>query len=218
MTAGPKYAYVRPRGRWACAVAAAFVGTITLLSSAAQGSPATDVIERFHATLIAVMKDAESLGPGGRYERLAPEVARTFDLARMIQIATGSYWRKARDADRERLVAAFARLSSGTYADRFDAYSGQSFATLNESKGPRGTLLVATQIRRPDDAPVTIAYVMTEAEGRWTAIDVLLADGISELAVRRSEYHRILRDGGIGRLIVELNRKADTLIGLGAAR
>ena len=136
----------------------------------------------------------------------------------MIQIATGSYWRKAQDADRERLVAAFARLSSGTYADRFDGYSGQSFATINESEGPRGTLLVATQIRRPDDAPVTIAYVMTGAEGRWTAIDVLLADGISELAVRRSEYRRILRDGGIGRLIVELNRKADTLIGVGAAR
>ena len=218
MTADSKYANDRPRGRRAGAVASAVCAVIALLSSPAQGSPAKDVIERFHAALIAVMKDAESLGPGGRYERLAPEVARTFNLARMIQIATGSYWRKAQDADRERLVAAFARLSSGTYADRFDGYSGQAFETINESAGPRGTVLVATQIRSPDDAPVPITYVMVEADGRWAAIDVLLDDAISELAVRRSEYHQILRQRGPGGLIVELNRKADLLIGAGAAR
>ena len=218
MTAGPKYANDRSRRRQACAVAAAFVVAITLLASPTQGSPAEDVIGRFHAALITVMKDAESLGPGGRYERLNPEIERTFDLARMIQIATGSYWRKAQDSDRERLVAAFTRMSSGTYADRFDGYSGQTFETINESAGPRETVLVATQIRGPDDAPVRIIYVMTETEGRWAAIDVLLADGISELAVRRSEYHRILRQRGIDGLIVELNRKADSLIGAGAAR
>ena len=218
MTTDPKYANDRPRGRQAGAVATAVCAAIALLSWPAQGSPAKDVIERFHAALIDVMKAAESLGPGGRYERLAPEVARTFDLARMIQIATGSYWRKAQDADRERLVAAFARLSSGTYADRFDGYSGQAFETINESAGGRGTVLVATQIQSPDDAPVAITYVMVEAEGRWAAIDVLLGDAISELAVRRSEYRQILRQRGPGGLVVELNRMADSLIGAGTAR
>ena len=87
MTADPKYANDRPRGRQARALATAVCAVIALLASPAQGSPAKDVIERFHAALIAVMKDAESLGPAGRYERLAPEVDQQLGTYGALQIA-----------------------------------------------------------------------------------------------------------------------------------
>ena len=54
----------------------------------AQGAP-SDVIERFHAALIAVMRDAQRLGVRGRYDRLAPILAQSFDLAAMTRIAVG---------------------------------------------------------------------------------------------------------------------------------
>ena len=41
---------------------------------------------------------------------------------------------------------------------------------------------------------------------------MLLDAGISELAVRRSEYRRVLKTGGVDGLIETLNRKADQLL------
>ena len=57
-----------------------------------------------------------------------------------------------------------------------------------------------------------ITYVTHKIKGEWRIIDVLLDAGISELAVRRSEYRRVLKTGGVDGLIETLNRKADQLL------
>ena len=170
------------------------------------------VVTAFHDTLLGVMKDAEALGVKGRYEKLAQRIEQSFHLALMAQIGAGSHWRKATKAQTDKLVAAFSRLSISTYASQFDGYSGQSFETQGEKPGPQKTVLVKTQIIDPGSDPVDITYVTREIKGQWRIIDVLLDTGISELAVRRSEYRRILKTGGIDGLIRTLNAKADQLL------
>ncbi len=169
------------------------------------------VVEGFHGNLLAVMKEAGELGVKGRYRRLESAVASAFDLQRMIRIASGSYWKKAAPAKREALLAGFARMSVGTYAAQFDGFSGEAFETLGEKPGPQGTVLVKTRIVRPDDSPVGLTYVLKQADAGWRIADVLLDDSISQLAVRRSEYRRVLRKNGVDGLIAVLNRKADEL-------
>ncbi len=175
------------------------------------GGPAGVVIA-FHDTLLGVMKNAEALGVKGRYEKLARRIEQSFHLALMAQVSTGSHWRKATKAQTDKLVAAFSYLSISTYASQFDGYSGQSFETQGEKPGPQKTVLVKTQIIDPGSDPVDLTYVTREIKGRWRIIDVLLDTGISELAVRRSEYRRILKTGGIDGLIRTLNAKADQLL------
>jgi phospholipid transport system substrate-binding protein len=173
----------------------------------------TAVIEAFHGALLSVMKQAGNLGVGGRYDQLSGPITHSYDLAIMTRISSGSFWRRATDTEKVDLIAAFSRISIGTYAARFDGYSGQSFVVEGEKAGPRGTTLVETRILSPGDTPVDITYVMKAADSGWRIVDVLLAGGISELAVRRSEYRSILKAQGVRGLITALNKMADNLVG-----
>lgn len=179
----------------------------------AQQASASSVIEAFHETLISVMKEAKSLGIKGRYKRLVEPVTEAFHFPLMIKVATGRFWKRANLEQRDRLLAAFTAMSVGNYADNFDDYSGQRFVTLGERPGPRKTLLVETQIISPGDDPIAITYVMKNIEKRWRIGDVLFENTISELAVRRSEYRRVLKQDGFDGLIAILEAKSRTLLG-----
>ena len=187
-------------------------GVLTALPAAAQEDPARTVIQRFQQSLLAVMKEAKSLGVTGRYQRLQPRIEEAFNLPLMIRVATGSFWKKADEEQQSRLVAAFKRLSISTYANRFDGYSGQVFEIVDQRPGPQETVLVKTRIVRPGDSPARLTYVVKEFEGQWRIVDILLDDDISELAVRRSEYNRLLKKNGVDALIATLNDKADGLV------
>ncbi len=179
----------------------------------ASGKQVLRVVGDFHATLLDVMKNAKALGIKGRYERFAPEIARRFDSQLMVALATGRHWRRAASAQRQSLVSAFRRLSTATYAARFNGYSGQKFELLSVEPGPRGTLIVRSRIVEPRAQPVALNYVLRKSAAGWRIIDVLVKSGISELAVRRSEYRAILKSGGVPRLVRSLNAKATRLLG-----
>ena len=95
------------------------------------------VVESFHAALLVVMKTAEKNSVEQRYKELEPVIADAFNLDFMIRIAVGSRWKKTSNPEKTALVQAFKRMSVGTYAARFNGYSGESFKTLNVSDGPR---------------------------------------------------------------------------------
>ncbi len=103
-------------------------------------------------------------------------------------------------------------MSISTYASQFGGFSGEAFEIVGERPGPQETRLVETRILRPRNSPVAITYVVKEADGRWRITDVLLDNTISELAVRRSEYRRILKRLGPEGLIGVLNHKANVLV------
>ena len=134
-----------------------------------------------------------------------------FHLRLMIQIASGPHWRDAPKSQKLDLVAAFGKVTIGTYAARFDGFSGQSFKTLTTKPGPQGTQMVETRLINPGGGDVELTYVTKQVKGSWRIIDVILDTGISELALRRSEYRRILKQSGIDALIAILNAKAAAL-------
>ncbi len=187
-------------------------GVLTALPAAAQEDPARAVVERFQQNLLAVMKEAKSLGVKGRYERLEPKIEEAFHLSLMIRVATGSFWKKATEAQRSGLLAAFKHMSVSTYANQFDGYSGQVFEIVGQRPGPQTTVLVKTTIVSPGDSPAKLTYVVKEFQGQWRIVDILLDNDISELAVRRSEYRGMLKKNGIDGLIATLNTKADGLV------
>ena len=176
-------------------------------------APAIARVESFHDVLLQVMKDAKTLGPPGRFKQLEPAVTRFFHLPLMIRIASGSAWSKGTDKEKESLARSFERMSVATYADRFNGYSGESFATDSTQEGPQGTTLVETRIVRPKNEPVALIYVMREVKGEWRAVDVLLDTGISELARYRSEYRKILKDGGLTALAGKLDSTTSEILG-----
>ena len=178
----------------------------------AEATTARQLVERFHGTLLNTMKNAVNLGVKGRYEKLAPEIEQTFHLKLMVRVSCGSYWKDADDGLRDQLAVAFSQYSISTYASQFDSYSGQKFLMIGEKRGPQNTTLVSTRITNPGGDDVDLTYVTRQFKKKWRIVDVLLDTGISQLAVRRSEYRRILRSGGINSLIEALNTKARELV------
>ena len=170
------------------------------------------LVERFQGNLLAVMKEAETLGVKGRYDRLVSSIEETFYLPLMIRIASAPYWKGANQTQRSRLISAFRRMSVSRVATLFDAYAGETFEAIGEKSGPQNTLLVKTRIVIPDKPSVNLTYVAKTIKERWRLIDVIVDDGISELSVRRSEYRRVLQIEGVDGLIATLNKKADELI------
>ncbi len=173
-------------------------------------APASALIERFHETLIGVMKKAETLGFEGRYEKLAPAVKETFNLAFMARFAAGSHWKRLSADQRGKLIEAFSALTIATYAERFDGYSGERFDTLNETQFRRRTRLVKTGLVKSDGETIILNYLVGQRGGKWGVIDVHFK-GVSELAVRRSEYTSVLKRKGFGTLIAVIEKKIANL-------
>lgn len=177
------------------------------------GSAPVEVIERFQAALLDVMRNARALGPRGREARLRPALEAAFNLPAMTRIAVGPPWTGMAQAEQAALVAAFSDWSVANYAARFDSYGGQSFQINGESTLPNGDRLVRTQINRVNREPVQVNYLLRDAGGgTWRVVDLYLAATISELASRRSEFTAILRDGGAPRLIAELRARTQRLL------
>lgn len=172
---------------------------------------AVDVVDALHAQLIKTMKSASHTTIDQRYEELQPVLERSFDFQRMIGIAAGSYWSSADEQQQKALLDAFSQLSIMTYASRFNGYSGETFEVLGERPGVRDTVFVDTRLNRTDAPAVPITYVLAQKNGEWRIIDVLLDRSISELAVRKSEYNQVLRDGGTPALVKTLEAKTKEL-------
>lgn len=184
-----------------------------LLTLPAQAqTAASEVVERFHAALIGVMRDAQRLGVRGRFDRLAPVMAQSFDLAAMTRIAVGPPWTGFTPADQATLTEVFTRWSIATYAARFDGFSGESFTTTATQTQPNGDALVRTTLNRTGgQEAVVLSYLLRGNPPR--IVDIYLTGTISELASRRAEFTALIREGGAQRVIQELQGRAARLLG-----
>jgi phospholipid transport system substrate-binding protein len=197
-------------------MAAAAAALLLLLSppfiASAAEKTASGMVRSFQDGLSGVMQNAKQLGLRGRYDALAPIIEKSFHLPVMISSASRPYWRAASDDQRERLIAAFRRMSISAVATLFDNYDGETFKVVRERDVEGPTVLVDTQIVPREDDPVDITYVTARIKDRWWIIDVIVGGGISEIAVRRSEYLALLKEGGPERLVAALEGQADRLL------
>ena len=98
------------------------------------------------------------------------------------------------------------RLSELTYADRFSATDEQvRFVTLSEQAARRGRVLVRTRLERDSGEPVTLDYVLTNTPGGPRIVNVL-ANGVSDLSLKRAEYAAVIRTEGVDGLERRLAR------------
>ena len=169
----------------------------------AQSGGATQVVERLHAALLDVMRNADQLRYQGRASQLDPVLRDVFAYPAMAQIVSGRQWESFSEDQRQQMIDTFARLSVATYANRFDGYGGETFLTAGEQE-VRGSMLVRTELIVPAGDNVALNYVVRQIGGQWRIIDVMLAGNLSELSRQRAEYTSVLGRGGFSALIAEM--------------
>ncbi|GAB4284264.1 MAG: ABC transporter substrate-binding protein [Deferrisomatales bacterium] len=176
---------------------------------AGPGGP-RQVVEELHATLLQVMRAARELGYEGRLRRLDPVVRRAFDFPAIARLAIGHHRRELSERELEEWVETFARFSVALYAARFDGYSGERFEVLSLEDLSRGRALVRTRLLRPGRDPVHLDYVLRPAEGGWKIVNVV-AEGVSDLSLKRAEYTSILEKEGFRGLLERVREKTREL-------
>jgi phospholipid transport system substrate-binding protein len=175
-------------------------------AAAAEDAPRA-IVERLNDTLLGVMREAETLGYQGRFDRLAPALSEAFDFPLMARASLGRHWKALDDAQRARLIELFARSSVATFAARFDGFSGERFEVLGEKQGPRKSILVRNRLVKSDGEAVEINYLLRRRKARWQVVDIFLDAKYSEMALKRSEYTAVVQNEGFDALLVRLEAR-----------
>lgn len=168
---------------------------------------AAKLVEVLHGSLLDVMQRSAELGYSGRYAVLEPIIGGGFDTPLIVKTILSNHWGKLDAQQQADFVQLFRQLSIATYASRFNDYDGEAFAEISRGPLPNGRLLIKTELRRPDDKPVRLDYLMHRADdGQWRIISVI-ANGVNDLSLKRAEYASVIKERGFDQLVLDIRSK-----------
>lgn len=169
---------------------------------------AKQVVETFQAKLLETMKQGKELGFEGRYNKLKQPVIESHDLTKIARIVIGKEWKNLTEEQKKQMIQVFTRLSIASYAYNFKEFSGESFKFDSKEQTPRGGIIVRTFLVLPDEKDVKFDYMMKNKGESWRIINII-ANGVSDLALKRSEYTSILKREGFDALLVKISGKIE---------
>jgi phospholipid transport system substrate-binding protein len=170
---------------------------------------AKQVVEMFQDQLIGVMKQGKELGFKGRYDKLDVAVKKSHDLPKIARIVVGKQWEELTPEQQTKLEAVFSELSVSAYAHNFKDFAGESFSFVSEEETGRGGVVVHTNLQIPGEKDVKFDYMMKKKDDSWQIINII-ADGVSDLALKRSDYTSVLNREGFDALIAKIHEKIES--------
>ena len=160
--------------------------------------------------LLTAFVDAARLGDvDARVDFLREPVLTSHDLDFIGQLTVRRQWREWSEPERQQFLTAFRELSIMNYAARFAGVSEDSFEVHGTQSAGRSRIQVNASVARADGTRVPLDFVMQSTDDTGWRIANVVADGVSDLALKRAEYSNTLRDSGFAGLIAEL--EAQTL-------
>ncbi|MFB3080889.1 MAG: HpnM family protein [Nitrosomonadaceae bacterium] len=163
-------------------------------------------VNSLHATLLKGMREGDKIGFQGRFKLLAPVINRTHDLSFIAHTILGKLWTKLDREQQHIFIGTFRKLSISTYAGWFKNYEGERFEFIEKKTIPRNQILVRSRLIKANGDTVSLDYILRQGKKGWHIINIL-ADGVSDLALKRVEYRSILRQKGFPVFIDMLKEK-----------
>jgi len=164
-------------------------------------------VERLHRALEAVSEEPAD----ERYNALEGVVLETHNLDRMIQLILSGQWSDFSAEQQKQVMARFRTLSVRDYVSHFEDLDEGQFAITDQRQVSEQRAQVTAQLTTPK-REVAFAYTLSRDgnsgdEDHWRIVSIQ-ADGVSELALRRSEYLRRYNADGFQGLLQALEQEA----------
>ncbi len=175
------------------------------LPSVATQTEAQATVEKLHNVLLETMQQGAQLGFAGRAAKLAPTLAASFDFETISRLTTGRYWAQIPADKKREFIGVFTQLSTATYAANFKNFDGERFATRAQ-EDKKSAQLIKTVLIKTDGKEVSLNYLLAKAQGKWRIVNVV-AQGVSDLSLKRAEYTAVIGSEGIDALIAKLKAK-----------
>ncbi len=172
----------------------------------AEDDPVT-VVSHLQAALTDVSSRSGELDFDARFQELEPVIDASHDFQAIAHLAGRAFWKQLTDEQRDQFIDAFRRSNIAAYASRFTGSEGVRFdqPVIRSELGKR--IMVRSHLLRPNGSKATFDYVLQKSDGHWRIVMVLV-DGVSELALKRSQLTSLYQDSGFQGVIEYLEKEA----------
>lgn len=164
------------------------------------------VVRQLQEALLESMTAGERLDFEQRAERLRPIIERGHHFDAIARFMLGRHARALDDQQFTDIVEALRQLSVAEYATRFNRYNGEKLEILESSELGADRVMVLTRLTKADGDPVHLEYVLQKHDDQWGVVNIV-ADGVSDLALKRAEYSTVLRNEGYTALLDRLREQ-----------
>lgn len=176
-----------------------------------------EVVEHFQNGLLYTLLHRAELDYDTRIQSLEALIGETFDVERVARkVIGGKRFRELSPIEQKRYQNLFTRYVVASQSRRLGSLEGKEFASLGRRHGPDGTVVVDVSFREQGRQIATVAYILLPTGMGWRIVDVIIDGGVSELTLRRSEFASVVRDKGVGGLLLALDAKIGELARAGS--
>jgi phospholipid transport system substrate-binding protein len=107
---------------------------------------------------------------------------------------------------RKAFVDEFGRFIISGYAAKFRRYHNEYFEPVEEKTHRRGQHIIRTKLILNNGESIDFNYILSNKNDAWRIINVAVK-GISDLALKRAEFTRIIEKNGFEALIKAVSDK-----------
>ncbi len=179
-------------------------------TNARADSAALAPIQQLIEGLLRVMRAGRATPFSQRFDILAPVIDDTFDLMTILKTSVGPTWNTLPHDQQALLLTAFRRYTVASYVSGFDS-GNERFVVDPETRIVGNEQVVRTRIIPASGDEHELDHVMREGPAGWRVVDVLADGSISRVAVQRSDFRQLMRQGGAPALARSLDSKSADL-------
>lgn len=154
-------------------------------------------VARLHQALLALSADA---GCEAQIARVAAAVDASYDLPGIARRMLGTHWSGLGDEQQQAFVERLRQSMVLQYVSRFGRAEGLRFRDDGEQAQAAERVRVDALLQRPNGTPVRLQYLVQRDGARWRIVNVV-ADGVSDAALRRVQYDAVVRREGVEGLL-----------------
>ena len=149
---------------------------------------ATGFVVQLGNALVAIVN-----GPGNyedKKRRLGPLIEEAVDVEGIARFCLGRFWRTAAPQQQQQFSQLFHAVLLNNITGKLGQFQGVTFTPTSTTQ-QEGNSLVGTTIRRPNQQPNNVQWVVNTASGRPKIVDVQ-AEGVSLRLTQRNDYSAFL--------------------------
>ena len=160
-------------------------------------------VNELHKTLVKISNKTIN---GDNLALIDDVIKNSYDLEKMGKIIIGVDWKQMDTNTQKEFTNVFKRFISVNYLRRFNKINELSFEhqTL---KVIENKFKLARVILTADNEKIKIDYLLGLKNEKWKIFDVLLDGSISEIATKKSDFKKIIREEEVGGLLKHLRIK-----------
>ena len=130
-------------------------------------------------------------------------IKNSYDLEKMGKMIIGVDWKQMDTNTQKEFTNVFKRFISVNYLRRFNKINDLSFEhqTVTDIEDK---FKLARVILTADNEKIKIDYLLGFKNEKWKIFDVLLDGSISEVATKKSDFKKIIKEEGVSGLVKNL--------------